>query len=312
MKKLYSLLLIISITTSAFAQKFNECSQLGYEYNGTSYDPASEKYTYQYNQGNAVEQISYNWNGSDWEFSGKTENEFNSNGDKTKIVRYNWDGSSWAENDSTFFTHQYDAENKLFSTVESFFMMGDWITSDSTSYHYSGDQLMEDIDYTFDPMSSEWQSDWRTTYSYNNNGEVSEAVYYTWNGASWARETSESYSYQYNSEGKVTEQIISSSSGEITFKYEYDYSGCNVPLSTVYTNNTNSIDIYPNPAQEKLIITTEENAEIILFNTMGIKFHQQTVTQKKTEIDLSDYPQGMYLLKFNSNGRQSVAEFVKK
>lgn len=58
------------------------------------------------------------------------------------------------------------------------------------------------------------------------------------------------------------------------------------------------IKIFPNPAKDKLIIEFENSktGKLILLNVFGQEIYNQKISDEKTEIDLSEYNEGIYFL----------------
>ncbi|MFK8103441.1 MAG: FG-GAP-like repeat-containing protein [Saprospiraceae bacterium] len=95
-----------------------------------------------------------------------------------------------------------------------------------------------------------------------------------------------------------------------------------VELSTAFENecfsdfiatNTNelsaetSVVIYPNPTFATTFLTTTETSfsdqdKMMLFNITGALLQTTAISNSQTEIDLSNYPSGMYLLRTRMNG----------
>jgi hypothetical protein len=68
---------------------------------------------------------------------------------------------------------------------------------------------------------------------------------------------------------------------------------------------TNSSDIYlfPNPSSDKFIITTSQqlNSLLQIFNPLGEKIMEQNISSPKTEINLSNHPNGIYFVQLKTD-----------
>jgi hypothetical protein len=90
-----------------------------------------------------------------------------------------------------------------------------------------------------------------------------------------------------------------------TKSYQY-FSGFNQNSITNkdITNSSNLMNIYPNPSKDVFYIHFNSNnvsGKIIIFNYLGNTILNKELTKNDFEIDLSDYPSGIYLVKFISN-----------
>lgn len=65
------------------------------------------------------------------------------------------------------------------------------------------------------------------------------------------------------------------------------------------------IVIFPNPTNDKIIIELENTSEanIIIYNSLGQPVFQQSILGKDITIDLSSYPDGMYLIQAQQNNK---------
>jgi hypothetical protein len=80
------------------------------------------------------------------------------------------------------------------------------------------------------------------------------------------------------------------------------------------TNPPSLFSIYPNPFQDKLIIDSRELVieNISISNSLGQMILQQNKYDTSRYLDLSALPIGIYFLKLEGEGRQSVFKVIKK
>lgn len=77
----------------------------------------------------------------------------------------------------------------------------------------------------------------------------------------------------------------------------------------------NPITIYPNPVNDQLFIEvspTITGGKLQLFTLTGKKAYESAINNKKTSLDLSNLPAGLYLVKIPSNETSSVFKIVKE
>jgi len=88
----------------------------------------------------------------------------------------------------------------------------------------------------------------------------------------------------------------------------FEYS--NIVSVTFENNDFSNINIYPNPNTGHFTIDgVNQNARLIIFNTIGEKITEQNISSEKTEIYLSNLPSGIYFVQINSE-KESVTRKV--
>ncbi len=103
----------------------------------------------------------------------------------------------------------------------------------------------------------------------------------------------------------------------------YEYSNwVSVPFQTWplsvsgVQGQSSSISAYPNPATDVLQVTISgvlgADASVQLMDVTGKVVYQQVVTQAKMELNISELPSGMYLLKYQDEQRNELIKINKK
>jgi len=95
-----------------------------------------------------------------------------------------------------------------------------------------------------------------------------------------------------------------------------DIDGNTVDISTNMHNEL-AYSVYPNPAKDKLNISLlSENsniAELRIYDVQGRQVLQKTINAKESEIDVSSFSDGLYIIKVTSNtGYEFFRKFVKQ
>ncbi len=78
----------------------------------------------------------------------------------------------------------------------------------------------------------------------------------------------------------------------------------------IRTINDNFIDIFPNPAQEKLNIVTDESIETVALISLTGAFIQSLNINKEQAINVSSISKGVYLLQINTKDRSYFEKIV--
>ncbi|NTW32530.1 MAG: T9SS type A sorting domain-containing protein [Bacteroidetes bacterium] len=96
---------------------------------------------------------------------------------------------------------------------------------------------------------------------------------------------------------------------------EYASSG-KIPASTEQYNLENDIiNVYPNPATEKIIIDAipwRKDDVIYIYNIQGQLLIMQSFQQSETDIDISGLAKGIYILKFSNINKTVMTKIVKE
>lgn len=89
---------------------------------------------------------------------------------------------------------------------------------------------------------------------------------------------------------------------------------CNV-LSVNSNTILNTIDLYPNPAVNNILITNNKqlNIDIEIYNVLGNKvLETKKNTTKEQTINLSSLKSGVYLVQINTNGNSITKRLIKQ
>ena len=80
--------------------------------------------------------------------------------------------------------------------------------------------------------------------------------------------------------------------------------------TNVAESQTETFGIYPNPAFTTLTVENGNATEISVFNTIGQKVKQITAHAEKTDIDVSDLPNGLYLIILGGKSASITQRFI--
>jgi hypothetical protein len=74
----------------------------------------------------------------------------------------------------------------------------------------------------------------------------------------------------------------------------------------------NNIQIYPNPTIDNIIIESLQKSAIEILNIQGQLIKTLATTGNKTNIDVSAFPSGVYVVQVKSEKVYKVGKFVKE
>jgi len=80
------------------------------------------------------------------------------------------------------------------------------------------------------------------------------------------------------------------------------------PNVAVKALNEDRIEVYPNPATDKLFINTGDfgNVNVVLFNILGKEVNNTIYNGGNIEVDLSSLKQGMYIYRISDSGKNTI------
>ncbi len=84
-----------------------------------------------------------------------------------------------------------------------------------------------------------------------------------------------------------------------------------------YNTGFKNCSVYPNPTTDKITIETDDiknmqNTIISIFDIQGKLLSQQTLNPAKTEVTLSDFSQGIYLLKLENSSGIAIRKITRE
>ncbi|MGB0887569.1 MAG: T9SS type A sorting domain-containing protein [Vicingaceae bacterium] len=115
-----------------------------------------------------------------------------------------------------------------------------------------------------------------------------------------------------NSDGN-TDLLVGNYSGGIAF---YKGNGNSSSVGIEEKVILNNLNIYPNPTKNSFTIDTQnnniKNAAVQVINMLGKTLVNQPITTQKTTVNLNNFSQGIYLVKFYNNLGSKVFKVVKE
>lgn len=116
--------------------------------------------------------------------------------------------------------------------------------------------------------------------------------------------------------------ICKDSTAILTFSTELSNAFSNECYSGFITTNTDElntnllVDIYPNPTSSEIVLTTTETAfsekdQVVIFNTLGAFIYSERITNSVTNLDLSTFPNGIYLVQTMIGEATNISKVIK-
>lgn len=199
-----------------------------------------------------------------------------------------------------------------------------WVQSYQTEYSYDDSgRLLKESTYLRDKAQAKWIAEVETNYMVDSNGNKTSKIVRKWNETSqeWQNMTKISCSFdqQHADElliksSHVMTSIFGGASANIPLEgMQYDWNQeanqwntkftlheqryySEISLSGLDKTATTKLKVYPNPVTDKLVIeSVTAHPALTLYNLQGAELLQSHAN----ELDLSQYPSGIYLLDVN-------------
>jgi hypothetical protein len=300
------------------------------------------EFTYDSNS-NLKKRINSNWDSNidDWVNDSLFVSNYNSNNLISETYEYVWIPfiSDWEGSLKT--TYLYDSILLNIENTEFVWNYDstDFIPHTKRNFIYNSNlQLSEYLQYKVNANHTGWENYRRSVNTYNTNGLIHEHIYYIWvfyeNAYSWVENLKYTFIYDDNEDLIETTsfvydwdmltwvnsyQIVNDFYASDLLKsstclyweynqwneleqYKYYYPG----YSSIDLPADAAINIYPNPAKEKLCISIPSNfsnyTKIEIIDLKGVKVYETSDNSSKTliEINLPKLPKGLYIVRITS------------
>jgi hypothetical protein len=101
--------------------------------------------------------------------------------------------------------------------------------------------------------------------------------------------------------------------GNGTFSNDYTMLVYVVDMATGIDDNSSSIiNIYPNPATDKLYVDLSNSIEVNILNELGEIVKTASIKNNEEYIDISDFASGLYFVRGKTDSGTSIKKFIKE
>lgn len=279
------------------------------------------------------------FDGTDWD-SSKTTNIYDGSGRSLGDVSQDWDlnTSSWVNSyrnrtvysgslvDSSIFESWDDANNVWMGQIitKNVYISGK-LAADTTYLNQTGNVVKSNLGiYTYDangnvsvelflnwnPMTSTWRNQNRTTYTYNSSNDVTTSITESYNNSAWVNSSKSEFTYNSFRQPLVQTEYSWNTGQWQARSQNRNYYETYYPTSVRNSASSgNSLAVYPIPAKDKLNIqltlNDAANASISIYDMSGkvVKYVNLPVAKQiNTSIDIATLPAGSYTIKMTGAG----------
>lgn len=274
--------------------------------------------------------IEKSWVNNTWQNSNKTTNIYNNNGSLDTILKEGWQNNTW-ENYSKI-SNTYDVNGYLSNSLSELWQNNAWT-------FYTNDAFTNDISGRILSQIREWYPgyamfNFKNFNTYDTYGNLILSLFQKFENNSWVNSNRLTYNYFPNGfsylgmlEGWINSTwILSKCSVNLycgeNIVYTIDEAKFEVRNHTNMDYiNENEFDssflLFPNPATNKLTIDLQQltdfrNTTITIYNNQGQLILQQDIYQSKTELDVTKFCKGIYVIKLINNKDVKLIKFLKE
>lgn len=162
-------------------------------------------------QGIKTGQVYYSWNetSQQWDYSSKSEYTVDENGYYSSMAYYRWDSSQWVGLTKSVYTNDANGNATHLDLYNWDSSTNDWSAFRKADYQYdsNGNQIEMIYFYPADEEVTSWVYQIRTTYSYNEDDQMTQYAIYQWDSDSLVWMENERHDYLYNDNGKETSHV---------------------------------------------------------------------------------------------------------
>ncbi len=286
----------------------NHLSEITYSWNADSSKwIGNTKDAYNYNANNYItkrEYYTWNTDSADWRYLFKEDYTYDANGKLIEYLKNSWNYDSLKlAKDMKYEYLNYDSGGHV-THFRSYLWDADsayWKNYTKRFYEYdSANNLTLEESYIWDGVTYHWKGFGKEERIYDHQGDLTFMAIYDWDDVNkqWIGYTKREFIYDYSCSAKELIANTKYSSMTVDNKIDrltiYQYKNDNWQLGVDYiyhytslgVNDTpqeyaEGLQIYPNPADDYLMIATgndEETLTIELYNIQGSKVLQREIT----------------------------------
>ncbi|WP_187261090.1 T9SS type A sorting domain-containing protein [Pontibacter beigongshangensis] len=164
-----------------------------------------------------------------------------------------------------------------------------------------------------------WVNDYRETVTYDERGNLVLSEDERRIAGAWVKDYGFKYTYTYNTAGNLAESVQQNyNTGTRAYEntYRIVYSNFQVITSAPLAAAELSTEIYPNPTADKITLSYKQpgsQATLQITDIAGrIVFEKQLpYAVQQQELDLSNFPAGLYMLRLRAGNAVSTTKIMK-
>jgi hypothetical protein len=262
---------------------------------------SSETLTYDTN-GKILTEVFQQWQVNSWINADSTSYTYDTSGNMLTYLSEIWQSGVWVNSTKQIFS--YDSSDLPLVVLEEYWQDSTWITSGRITLYYDGygnivNRLYEQW------QNNSWVTSWRDTYTYDTYGNSITGEYQQWLNGQWES-------------GNGVLQIYSQQSSIWIFDYAYSFEAVFRSVINEIENihtNPGRLSVRPNPAMDKISVAYanfngKEGGIISIYNIQGESVLEQQLLSENSEVDVSRFAKGIYILEIICGKEKLSTRFI--
>jgi len=249
------------------------------------------------------------WYDPDWMPTSKQIYTYDGNNYLTKVLTQTYDFiSPWK--DISQITHINNLDGTVSQSVIEAWDVNAWKYRTRITYTYNNSKLVTELTEKW--FSTGWENFTKETSDYDSSGFLTHTLSQNWIAGSWKNaEQFNITNYPNGAPYQIVSQFWNSSDlWENTYRTTFNINALGVDEHGF----EKSFTFYPNPAQDKITIKTDDNnmgVKYVVTDQLGRQFSNGTITDQETIIDVDQFSNGIYFIQIGQN-KNKVFKMIKK
>ena len=305
----------------------------------------SSKYTYTYDENNnLLSELYQMWDGTVWLNYWQWFYEYDEYNNFTYLLGQDWLEGAWVNNQQDFIT--YNANNSWTNILIQLWVDNAWENSMNSDYTYDeNNNLIYYIRKAWNVNA--WENAYQRNHNYDGSGHLMYSLEEKWNGLLWLNNEQRTYDYDANHNLKyllIQSWHENAWVNNVQYRYTLDnnnflisdaYKQWNLAGTNVIYSDSNyyyyhvaldindlfcqnkSLSIYPNPASDCITFKLPANPgitnnRVTIYNLHGQPLITLQVSEQPTIVDVTGFPQGVYLVLVRNDKTVLAGKFAKR
>lgn len=264
----------------------------------------------------------------EWESSIRMVTSFNEQSQPLIILIQGWE-EDWINYEQTVFT--YDEDGEVASKISQYHSGTEWNNSYKNEYGYDEQgNLLKDLSQRWEP--SDWENEYQHNFEYDGNKNKISGMFERWEESYWMNDWDyipvfqtldfDDLEFTFEVMGPLPHILPYFINMDLmtlfhlyevdAFRFEATYSQSD--NTNVLTHNINQMTLYPNPTNGIINLNMDNQGTgiIEIFNLQGQQLQQlQIGGANRLQINLEDYPSGIYFIRISVDGIVETHKVIK-